>query len=144
MIVAIASDHAGYEMKETIKDIFGDRYEWLDLGTNGKESVNYADYGRAMWKAISEGAAPFGVVICGTGIGISIAANRHAGVRAALCTNSTMARFSRQHNDANVLALGARIIGPEVAADAVGTFLTTPFEGGRHSERVAALGAVYE
>lgn len=144
MKIAIASDHAGYEMKETIKEALSGPYTFFDLGTYDKSSVNYADYGKAMWKAISDGEAPFGIVICGTGIGISIAANRHARVRAALCTNNTMARLSRQHNDANVLALGARIIGPEVAVDAVRTFLETPFEGGRHSERVASLGDVYK
>lgn len=144
MKIAIASDHAGYEMKEAIKDVFSGQYTFIDLGTNDKDSVNYADYGKAMWHAISQGEAPFGIVICGTGIGISIAANRHAKVRAALCTNSTMARLSRQHNDANVLALGSRIIGLEVAVETMRTFLETSFEGGRHKERVASLGDVYK
>lgn len=138
--IAIASDHAGYDMKEAIKETTSERYLWLDLGTHGTDSVNYADFGHAMGKAIREGEAEYGVIICGSGIGISIAANRYPAVRAALCTNSTMARFSRLHNDANVLALGARIIGMEIALDCIDTFLNTDFEGGRHVERVATLG----
>lgn len=144
MKVAIASDHAGFEMKEAIKKTLEDQVEWLDLGTHSTESVNYADYGKAMWQAISSGEAEYGIVICGSGIGISIAANRHAKVRAALCTNATMARLSREHNNANVLALGARIIGMEIALESVTTFLNTDYEGGRHDARVSSLGQVFE
>lgn len=144
MKVAIASDHAGFEMKEAIKKALEGQYEWLDLGTHSTESVNYADYGKAMWKAISDGETEYGIVICGSGIGISIAANRNAKVRAALCTNATMARLSREHNNANVLALGSRIIGMEVALESVTTFLNTDYEGGRHEARVRSLGQVFE
>ena len=138
MKIAIASDHAGYELKEKLKTVFAD-VDWLDLGTNSEVSVDYPDYGFAMGEAITEGRAEQGVVICGTGIGISIAANRFPAVRAALCTNATMARLSRQHNDANVLALGSRIIGTEVAQECVNIFLNTPFEGARHQKRIDML-----
>ena len=118
MQIAIASDHAGYELKEQLKSAFGD-IDWLDLGTDGEASVDYPDFGFAMGEAITGRRAAQGIVICGSGIGISIAANRYPAVRAALCTDATMARLSRQHNDANVLALGSRIVGLEVACDCV-------------------------
>jgi ribose 5-phosphate isomerase B len=141
MKVAIASDHAGYELKERLKKAL-DRIDWLDLGTDSESSVHYPEFGFAMGEAIASGRASKGVVICGTGIGISIAANRFPAVRAALCTNATMARLSRQHNDANVLALGSRIIGPEVALECVSVFLGTPFEELRHQQRINMLGQV--
>lgn len=137
--VAIASDHAGYELKEKLKKAL-DRIDWLDLGTDSEASVNYPDFGFAMGEAITDGLASKGVLICGSGIGISIAANRFPAVRAALCTDVTMARLSRQHNDANVLALGSRIIGPEVAQECVAVFLGTPFEEVRHQKRIDMLG----
>lgn len=137
--VAIACDHAGFPLKEAIKKACGDRYKWLDLGTNSTDSCNYADYGHEMARAIEAGRADRGIIICGTGVGISIAANRHRAVRAALCGNATMARLAREHNDANVLALGARITGVAVALDCVEAFMNTEFEGGRHAERVAKL-----
>lgn len=136
----ISADHAGYDLKEALKSHFADRVEWVDLGTHSKDSVNYAEYGKAMGDAIAAGKVDRGIVICGSGIGISIAANRNRAVRAALCTDMTMARAARQHNDANVLALGARIIGFQVAVDCVEAFLSTPFEGGRHEARVKSLG----
>ncbi len=139
--VAIACDHGGFEFKTMIMDTFKDGIDWIDLGTHGKDSVNYADYGRAMGRAITEGKAEKGILICGSGIGISIAANRFPAVRAALCTNVTMARLCRRHNDANVLALGGRIIGPAVAVECVNTFFNTEFEGGRHQARVDSLSA---
>lgn len=140
-IVAIASDHAGLALKEALKpEIEALGFEWLDLGTNSEQSVDYPDYGDAVANAIISGKALFGIVICGSGIGISIAANRHKGVRAALCSSGLAASLSRQHNDANVLALGARLIGIEEAKECVQRFLNTPFEGGRHSGRVAKLG----
>jgi len=142
MKVAIAADHAGYELKEALKEKLSDRYEWLDLGTDSLDSVDYPDFGYRMGKAIESGQAERGILICGTGIGISIAANRHVEVRAALCTNDTMARLSRRHNDANVLVLGARILGFEVAMDCVDAFMTTAFEGGRHGRRVEMLKKV--
>ena len=140
--IAMASDHAGYQMKAELKDVLAKGgYEVLDLGTNGPDSVDYPDFADAMAAAIRDGRAERGILICGTGVGISIAANRHKGVRAALVTDATTARLSREHNDSNVLALGARVIGIEVAKDCVAAFLATPYEGGeRHSRRVAKLG----
>ncbi|MBM3504829.1 MAG: ribose 5-phosphate isomerase B [Alphaproteobacteria bacterium] len=138
--VAVANDHAGLPLKALVLDeIRGLGFVPLDLGTNDGASVDYPDFGRAAASAVASGRAQRAVIICGTGIGISMAANRHAGVRAAVCHDSSTARLARQHNDANVLALGARIIGPEVARDCVRTFLTTDFEGGRHGPRVAKL-----
>ncbi|MGE4013615.1 MAG: ribose 5-phosphate isomerase B [Alphaproteobacteria bacterium] len=140
-IVALAADHAGIGLKAVLaEELKALGYQPLDLGTNGPESVDYPDFGNAMAAALAAGRAAQGVVICGTGIGISIAANRHKTVRAALCHNGTAARLSRQHNDANVLALGARLIGEEVAKECLRVFLSTPFEGGRHARRVAKLG----
>jgi ribose 5-phosphate isomerase B len=139
--VAIASDHAGYPLKQILADeLRAMGREVLDLGTDGPDSVDYPDFGRAVAAAVAGGRAESGVVVCGTGIGVSIAANRHPGVRAAVCHDVSSARLSRQHNDANVLALGARLIGVETAKDCLGTFLETPFEGGRHVRRVAKLG----
>lgn len=139
--IAIASDHAGYELKTLLKEeLEGRGHEVLDLGTDGPDSVDYPDFGQALAETIQAGRAERGVLVCGTGIGISIAANRHKGVRAALCHDETSARLARQHNDANVLALGARLIGTEVAKNCLEVFLTTDFEGGRHLGRVSKLG----
>lgn len=135
--IAIASDHAGLALKEHIKqqaDLWGVTFE--DLGTHSSESTDYPDYAHALAEAILSGRAQRGILVCGTGLGMSMAANRHAGIRAAVCSESYSARLTRQHNDANVLCLGARVIGPGVAEDVVGAFLTTAFEGGRHSRRV--------
>jgi len=115
--------------------------EILDLGTNGPESVDYPDFAAALAEAIASGRAGRGVLVCGTGIGISIAANRNPPIRAALCHDTTPARLSRQHNDANVLVLGGRLIGEEVAKDCLSVFLSTAYEGGRHDRRVAKLSA---
>jgi len=112
----------------------------LDLGTSNGDSVDYPEFADAVAAALKDGRAGRGVLICGTGIGISIAANRHAGVRAAPCHDGLTARLARQHNDANVLALGGRLIGIETAKDCLTNFLQTPFEGGRHARRVAKLG----
>ena len=133
--VAIACDHGGYDLKEAIKDNFD--IKWIDLGTdNDKDSVDYPDFGHALAEAIEDGVAEYGIAICGTGIGISITVNRHEGIRAGLCTNTTMARLTREHNNANVLCLGARITGTEAVMDIVKTFLETEFEGGRHQRRI--------
>lgn len=140
--IAIACDHAGVDLKETLKaELAGRGFDVLDLGTNGPESVDYPDFGAAMGDAIASGKAKRGVLVCGSGIGISIAANRNPAVRAALCQSGLMAKLSRQHNDANVLALGARLIGLETALDCLDAFLNTDFEGGRHQRRVDKLGA---
>jgi ribose 5-phosphate isomerase B len=138
--VAVAADHAGFPLKETLKgDLAARGFNILDLGTDGPASVDYPDFANRMADALKRGAVARGVVVCGTGIGISIAANRHKHVRAALCSDATAARLARQHNDANVLALGARLIGEEVARECLKVFLETPFEGGRHASRVAKL-----
>jgi ribose 5-phosphate isomerase B len=139
--VAIASDHAGVELKQTLAEqLQALGHAVLDLGTDGTESVDYPDYGGYLAAAIEDGRAERGVLVCGTGIGISIAANRSRHVRAARCANTTDARLARQHNDANVLALGARTTGVEVAKDCLQVFLDTAFEGGRHQRRVDKLG----
>ncbi|MCG8544325.1 MAG: ribose 5-phosphate isomerase B [Alphaproteobacteria bacterium] len=135
--IAVAADHAGYPMKAALVEALGALgYEVVDLGTDGPDSVDYPDFADRLATALADGAAPRGVLVCGTGIGISIAANRHRNVRAALCRDMTDARLCRQHNDANVLVLGARTTGIETAPDCLKTFLTTEFEGGRHQRRV--------
>jgi ribose 5-phosphate isomerase B len=139
--IAVASDHAGYELKSALGVAFDELgLPVLDLGTHGRESVDYPDFADAVADAIREGRASRGVLICGTGIGISIAANRHRGIRAALCHDGLTARLARQHNDANVLVMGARLIGIETAKDCLVNFMATAFEGGRHARRVAKLG----
>lgn len=141
-IIAIASDHAGFEYKDVLKRQLTEwGFDVLDLGTDSTASVDYPDFGRRLSKVIAEGKARRGVIVCGTGIGISIAANREPAVRAALCHDVTTARLARMHNDANVLALGARTTGIEVARETLRAFLDTEFEGGRHAGRVAKLGA---
>jgi len=139
-IVAIGADHAGYGLKTTlVAELAALGYQVLDLGTAGEESVDYPDFAAEVVAALKDGRAPWGVLVCGSGIGMSIAANRHAGIRAALCHDVETARLARQHNDANVLALGARLIDAETAKQCLKTFLTTEFEGGRHARRVAKL-----
>jgi len=141
-IIAIASDHAGFEYKDVLKRQLTEwGFDVLDLGTASTASVDYPDFGRRLAKAVAEGKVRRGVIVCGTGIGISIAANREPAVRAALCHDVTTARLARMHNDANVLALGARTTGIEVARETMRAFLDTEFEGGRHAGRVAKLGA---
>jgi len=141
--VAIASDHAGYALKEILKtELQALGQSVLDLGPENEDSVDYPDFGARLAHAIGEGRAHLGVLICGSGIGISIAANRFSHIRAALCHDGLTARLSRQHNDANVLALGARVIGVDTAKDCLRSFLSTPFEGGRHQRRVDKLTAL--
>ena len=138
--VALAADHAGVGLKDALAGELREAgAEVVDLGTQGAESVDYPDYGAAMARAIEQQRAAMGIIVCGTGIGISIAANRSQAVRAARCANTTDARLARQHNDANVLALGARTTGVEVARDCLRVFLSTAFEGGRHQRRVDKL-----
>ncbi len=135
--IAIASDHAGFEVKNEMSKLLAELgHAVVDLGANGPESVDYPDFADAMAVALSDGRASQGVLICGTGIGISIAANRHRHVRAARCCDATDARLARQHNDANVLVLGSRTSGSETARDCVLAFLNTEFEGGRHQRRI--------
>jgi ribose 5-phosphate isomerase B len=138
--IAVASDHAGFDLKETLKrDLQDAGYAVLDLGTNSTASVDYPDFGKAMGEAIASGRAEKGVLVCGSGIGISIAANRNPSVRAVLAHDATSARLAREHNDANVVAFGQRLTGIEVAREAMKVFLVTKFEGGRHAGRVAKL-----
>uniref|UniRef100_A0A2P2IFS0 Ribose-5-phosphate isomerase n=1 Tax=Hirondellea gigas TaxID=1518452 RepID=A0A2P2IFS0_9CRUS len=140
MKIAIGSDHGGFELKEkVIKFLTKKGYEVLNLGCYSTESVDYPKYGKLVGKIVVEGKADKGIVICGTGIGISIAANKISGVRAALCTNTTMARLTREHNNANVLSMGARMVGDILALEIVETFLNTEFEGGRHQKRIDQL-----
>ncbi len=137
--IAVASDHGGFELKTLlVADLKAAGVPVLDLGTMSGESVDYPDYANALARALAEGKAQRGVLLCGTGIGVSMVANRHKGIRAAVCRDVTDARLARQHNDANVLCLGGRTIGPEVARDVLRTFLSTEFEGGgRHTRRIA-------
>ncbi len=137
-MIAIASDHAGFELKsEIVKHLADKGLPYEDLGTcDCTTSVDYNDFGVLVAEAVSKGTHENGIIICGTGIGISISANKVPGVRAALCTDSYMAKMSREHNDANVLALGARVLGAGLAVDIVDTWLATSFLGGRHKRRV--------
>lgn len=139
--IGLASDHAGFALKTVLAQCVVDwGFEAVDLGTVSEERVDYPEFGDKLARAVAAGEVARGVVVCGTGIGISIAANRHPGVRAALCHDVTGARLSRQHNDANVLALGQRMIGQAVAIDCLRAFLDAEFDGGRHTSRVAKLG----
>jgi ribose 5-phosphate isomerase B len=141
LTVAIGSDHAGINLREAlVPDIEAMGYEVLDFGTRTAESVDYPDFGYQVARAVSSGAAWRGVLICGSGIGMSIAANRYPKVRAALCLFGQMARLSRSHNDANVLVLAERLTGLDVAKDCLAEFLNTEFLGGRHARRVDKLG----
>lgn len=142
-VIALASDHAGIALKSALSaELTGLGYAILDLGTDNPDaSVDYPDYGYRMAAALAGGQAKRGVIVCGSGIGISMAANRYPWVRAALCHDATSARLSREHNDANVVAFGERLIGVEVAKEALRVFLNTPFTGDRHVARVDKLGA---
>ena len=136
--VFLASDHAGFELKNELKEaIKGLGYEVVDLGTNDKNSVDYPDYAHLLASKLEPNC--YGVLVCGTGIGISIAANRHENVRCALCHDEFTARLAREHNDANVIAFGARVIGAGVAISAAEAFLKTEFAGGRHERRVQKI-----
>lgn len=138
--VAVASDHAAVALKRNLVEWLGEQgHGVLDLGTDGEASVDYPDYGYALAEAIAAGRASFGVALCGTGIGISIAVNRHPGARCAVVSEPYSARLTREHNNANVIAMGARLIAAEMARECLATFLATPFAGGRHERRVAKL-----
>jgi ribose 5-phosphate isomerase B len=138
--VAIAADHAGFEMKAVLsEELAAMGCDVLDLGTDGPDSVDYPDFAHAVARALEQGRAARGVLVCGSGIGMSIAANRHEAIRAALCQDATAATLSRQHNDANVLVLAGRFITEAEARAALHAFMETEFEGGRHARRVAKL-----
>lgn len=139
MKIIIASDHAGYELKESIIRHFANEYEWENMGTYSSESVDYPDFAHPLAEKISNGENKYGILICGTGNGIGMTANKHANVRAALCWNVDIAALARQHNDANILVLPARFITEEDAFKVVETFFSTEFEGGRHQRRVEKI-----
>lgn len=139
MKIIIASDHAGYELKESIIRHFANEFEWENMGTYSSESVDYPDFAHPLAKKISNGENKYGILICGTGNGIGMTANKHANVRAALCWNVDIAALARQHNDANILVLPARFITEEDAFKVVETFFSTEFEGGRHQRRVEKI-----
>lgn len=143
MMLAIGSDHAGYRLKmQIIKHLAEKKVEMLDVGTCNEQSVDYPDYGLAVAEAIVSGECDKGIIVCGTGIGISISANKVPGIRAALCTDSYMAKMSREHNNANILALGDRVVGEGVALDIVDAWLSTEFIGGRHGKRVNKISDI--
>ncbi|GJM20336.1 MAG: ribose-5-phosphate isomerase [Planctomycetota bacterium] len=143
MKIAIGSDHAGTESKtRLVKRLTEAHHEVRDLGTNGPESVDYPDYAEAVGRAVSSGAADFGLLICGTGIGMCITANKVPGVRAAKCNDAFEARMCRAHNNANVLCLGERVLDAAVLDELVDVFLAEPFEGGRHERRVNKMNAL--
>lgn len=140
MKIIIASDHGGFELKEALREaLAGWGVETFDAGCHDANSVDYPDYAHQVATAVERGEYDRGVLVCGTGIGMSIAANRHAGVRAALCGDCYSAEMTRGHNDANVLCLGARVVGKGHAIKILRTFLDTPFEGGRHARRLEKL-----
>ncbi len=143
MKIAIASDHAGYNLKETIKEHFKDKYstevEVIDLGTESKESVDYPVYGKLCAEAVASGDSNLGIVICGTGIGISIAANKIPGIRCALCVNEQMARMAKRHNNANMISLGANIVDENLAISMINIWIEEEYEGGRHDRRLNML-----
>lgn len=139
-MIAIGSDHGGFALKQEIMKHLDEKgLEYKDYGTYSEESCDYPTYGAAVGRAVVSGECDRGIIICGTGIGISIAANKIEGVRAANCTDCYMAEMTRRHNDANILALGARVVGSGLALKIVDTFLETAFEGGRHARRVDQL-----
>ncbi len=141
MKIAIGSDHAGFALKQKIMEHFSD-HDFIDVGTHSEESCDYSDFAEAAALEVVQGKAQYGIVICGTGIGISIAANKVRGVRAALCCNEFMAEMSRRHNNANVLALAARVTGEGLALRIVEKWLISEFEAGRHARRVDKIGKI--
>ena len=140
MKIVVGSDHAGYELKEAVKQkLISEGHEVVDVGCNSTESVDYPIYGKAVGRAVVSGEAERGIAICGSGIGISIACNKVKGVRCALCTSVEMAEMSRRHNNANVIAMGARMISQELAFEMIDKWLETDFEGGKHLRRINML-----
>ncbi len=143
--IVIGSDHAGFFLKESLKRFLAERgFEVEDVGAFSSDPVDYPDICESAVRKYEEGGYDFGILICGTGVGMSVAANKFRGIRAALCADPLTARLSRQHNDANFLCLGARIIGEELAKEIARVFLETPFEGGRHIPRLEKIKALEE
>ena len=144
-MIALGSDHGGFDLKERIKaHLDQENIPYQDFGCANKDSCDYPVYGRAAAEAVADGTCDRGIVICTTGIGISIAANKVKGIRCALCSDPLSAEMSRRHNDANMLALGAGMVGPNLAQRIVDVFLHTDFEGGRHARRVGLITAIEE
>ena len=143
-MIAIACDHGGFDLKPAVIEVLDELgLEYLDLGTNSTESVDYPVYGEKAARAVASGQCEKGIILCGTGVGIAMAASKVHGIRCANCTETYSARMSRAHNDANMLSLGARVVGSELAKDIVRIWLTTEFEGGeRHSRRVGLINAL--
>ncbi|MEO5809712.1 MAG: ribose 5-phosphate isomerase B [Sphingomicrobium sp.] len=140
MRIALSADHAGYQLKDLLADWLREEgHDILDLGTNGPESVDYPEFGARLARAVVDGEAERGITVCGSGIGIAIAANRNPGCRCAQVAEPVSASLARSHNDANAIALGARLIGIDMAKACVTAFLTTDFAGGRHQRRVDQL-----
>ncbi|GAB6137288.1 ribose 5-phosphate isomerase B [Halanaerobaculum tunisiense] len=145
MKIALGSDHGGYNLKQKIKDLLEDKgLDYKDFGTDSTTSVDYPDFGKQVAQAVADNEFELGILVCGTGIGMSITANKVPGVRAALCHDVFSARATRQHNNSNVLTLGERVIGTEVALEIVKTWLETDFEGGRHQRRVDKITQLEE
>lgn len=142
MKIAIASDHAGFRLKEEIKNFLKEEHNIKDFGTYSEESCDYPDYTKKAAIEVAKGKFKRGIIICGTGIGASIVANKIPGIRAALCSEPLSCRFARSHNDANILCLGARMIGIEMAKEIVKVFLETEFSGGRHKKRIRKIQGV--
>jgi ribose 5-phosphate isomerase B len=143
MRLAVGCDHGGLALKDAIRDhVAGLGHEVTDIGTHSEESIDYPDFGRIVAEMVVGGEVDLGVIVCGTGIGISIAANKVKGARAALCLNGYMASMARRHNDANMLALGGRTTGEGLALDIVNVFLSAEFEGGRHQRRIDKIHAI--
>ena len=142
-MIAIGSDHGGFSLKKEVMEHLDKKgIEYKDFGTYTEESCDYPVYGEAVGRAVASGECEKGIIICGTGIGISISANKVKGVRAAVCGDCFSAEFTRRHNDANVLAMGERVLGPGLALKIVDIFLSTEFEGGRHARRVGLISDI--
>ncbi len=145
MTVAIGSDHGGYEVKEEIKELLDDKgVEYTDFGTDSGESVDYPEFARPVAEAVAEGEYDKGILICGTGIGMSIAANKIKGVRAALCHDIYSARMTRKHNNSNVLTMGGRVIGSDLAREIAKVWVEEEFDGGRHQRRIDKISQLEE
>lgn len=145
MKIAIGNDHTAVELKEQIKEfVKGKGYEVIDLGTNSSESCDYPIYGEKVGRAVAAGEADLGILICGTGVGISLAANKVKGIRACVCSEPYSAKLSRMHNNTNVLAFGARVVGSEMAKMITEEWLDAEFEGGRHQRRVDLIMGIEE
>ena len=143
--IAIGADHAGFRLKEFVKKLLQEKgYEVIDVGTYSEERCHYPEFAKKVANMVSEGEVPRGVLVCGSGIGMSIVANKFKGVRAALCHNIYSAKYSRLHNDSNVLCLGGRVTGEDLTREIVEVWLSTPFEGGRHNQRLNLIAQIEE